>query len=77
MHGRELHIHSTRDPRACVPTLARYREPSLARSMVELAITAVPFVILWILMWAVLGACYYWVCPLLACRPLASLCASS
>jgi len=45
--------------------LARYREPSCARSTVELMITAVPLVILWILMWAALGT-GYWVGLLLA-----------
>jgi acyl-lipid omega-6 desaturase (Delta-12 desaturase) len=39
--------------------LARYREPSCARSTVELVITAVPLVILWILMWAALGTGYW------------------
>ena len=66
MHGRGLHIHSTRDPRAWASTLARYRKPSFARSMVELAITVVPLVVLWILIWAVLGTSYYWVCLLFA-----------
>jgi omega-6 fatty acid desaturase (delta-12 desaturase) len=47
------------------PCSARYREPSCARSTVELVITAVPLVILWILMWATLGA-GYWICLLLA-----------
>ena len=45
--------------------LARYREPCCARSTVELMITAVPLVILWILMWAALGTAY-WVGLLLA-----------
>jgi omega-6 fatty acid desaturase (delta-12 desaturase) len=45
--------------------LARYREPSCARSSVELVITAVPFLIVWILMWAALHI-GYWVCLLLA-----------
>jgi len=53
------------DPLAWAPMLARYREPSCARSTVELVITAVPFVILWILMWAALGT-GYWICLLLA-----------
>jgi omega-6 fatty acid desaturase (delta-12 desaturase) len=53
------------DPQAWAPMLARYREPSCARSSVELVITAVPFVILWILMWAALGT-GYWICLLLA-----------
>jgi omega-6 fatty acid desaturase (delta-12 desaturase) len=44
--------------------LLRYREPSHARSVVELVITAVPFIVLWILMWASLGL-GYWLCLLL------------
>ena len=44
--------------------LLRYREPSHARSVVELVITAVPFIMLWILMWASLGR-GYWLCLLL------------
>jgi acyl-lipid omega-6 desaturase (Delta-12 desaturase) len=32
--------------------LARYREPSLARSAVEIAITALPLLALWVAMWA-------------------------
>jgi omega-6 fatty acid desaturase (delta-12 desaturase) len=65
MHERRPNIHATRDPRAWAPLLARYREPSVARSTVELVITAVPLVILWILMWAALDI-GYWVCLLLA-----------
>ena len=34
------------------PSSPHYREPNSTRSSVELAITAVPFVLLWILMWA-------------------------
>jgi len=45
--------------------LASYRERSCARSPVELVITLVPLVILWIMMWAGLGT-GYWVCLLLA-----------
>jgi acyl-lipid omega-6 desaturase (Delta-12 desaturase) len=65
MHERDLNIRATRDPRAWAPLLARYREPSGARSTVELVITAVPLVILWILMWAALGI-GYWLCLLLS-----------
>ncbi len=65
MHEREPNIHTTRGSRAWAPLLARYREPSGARSTVELVITAVPLVILWILMWAALGI-GYWVCLMLA-----------
>jgi len=65
MHERELNIHSTADARAWLLILARYREPSGARSVLELAITAVPLVILWILMWAALDI-GYWLSLLLA-----------
>jgi acyl-lipid omega-6 desaturase (Delta-12 desaturase) len=47
------------------PRLVRYCEPNCARSTLELVITAVPFLIIWILMWAALGA-GYWICLLLA-----------
>ena len=47
------------------PYWRRYREPNSARSTIELVITAVPFVILWILMWGALGS-GYWVGLLLA-----------
>ena len=50
-----VRIGAARDPRAWPSVLARYREPSCVRSIVELVITAVPFVVLWMLMWAALG----------------------
>jgi acyl-lipid omega-6 desaturase (Delta-12 desaturase) len=65
MHEPDLDIRGTLDPQAWVPLLARYREPSCVRSTVELVITAVSFVVLWILMWAALGT-GYWVGLLLA-----------
>jgi len=58
MHEREPDIHNTPHPRSWTATLARYRQPNSARSIIELAITAVPFVIIWVLMSAVLGAGY-------------------
>ncbi len=39
--------------------LARYREPRSARSVLEIAITLVPFVAIWIVMWAALNAGYW------------------
>ena len=39
--------------------LAAYREPSSARSVFELLITVVPFVLLWALMWVALDAGYW------------------
>ena len=65
MHERYPSSSATRDPRAWARILARYREPSGARSTVELAITAVPFVFLWILMWLALST-GYWIGLLLA-----------
>jgi len=59
---REPNSHSSR---AGVPVLTGYREPSFARSMLELVVTAVPFVLLWIAMWAALDA-GYWLCLPLA-----------
>lgn len=41
----------TPDIRALAQLLARYREPDSARGVVELAITAVPFLVIWILAW--------------------------
>ncbi|MBS0561694.1 MAG: fatty acid desaturase [Proteobacteria bacterium] len=39
--------------------LGRYREPSVARSVFEVAVTAGPFALLWAAMWAALGAGYW------------------
>ncbi len=53
------------EARGWTQILARYREPSPARSIIELVITAGPLVLLWFLMWATLDL-GYWVCLLLA-----------
>ena len=53
------------EARGWTQILARYRIPSPVRSIVELAITAGPLVLLWILMWATLDLSY-WLCLLLA-----------
>ena len=45
--------------------LAQYREPSLLRSIFEIAITVLPFAILWVAMWAALDH-GYWLSLLLA-----------
>jgi acyl-lipid omega-6 desaturase (Delta-12 desaturase) len=47
------------DARDWAPILHRYREPDHVRSMFEVLVTAVPFVLLWILMWASLGLSYW------------------
>jgi acyl-lipid omega-6 desaturase (Delta-12 desaturase) len=53
------------DARQWVTALARYREPSLARSVVELVVTVVPFVALWLLMLLCLRYSF-WLCLALA-----------
>src|SRR5450432_4641888 len=58
-------VATASDARGLTQLLARYRAPSIARSMTELAITAVPLVLIWILMWATLGI-GYWLSLLLA-----------
>jgi omega-6 fatty acid desaturase (delta-12 desaturase) len=47
-----------RPSRAWAAILASYRQPSHRRSIAELAITAVPFAVLWFSMWASLAAGY-------------------
>ncbi|PZQ96600.1 MAG: fatty acid desaturase [Cereibacter sphaeroides] len=48
-------LHSPRSAREWLSTLARYREPSTRRSLLELAATLVPFVALWVLAWMALS----------------------
>jgi acyl-lipid omega-6 desaturase (Delta-12 desaturase) len=55
-----------RDARRWAGIVARYREPNYARGIFELAITALPLVFIWILMWATLHTGHYWLCLLLA-----------
>ncbi len=52
-------IDITAEPRALKRTLGDYRTPRLARSVLELMATAIPFAALWILMWATLSAGYW------------------
>jgi omega-6 fatty acid desaturase (delta-12 desaturase) len=53
------------DEKAWLKILARYREPDSRRSVLELAVTVIPFLILWTLMLFSLGV-GYWLCLLLA-----------
>ncbi len=53
------------DPRSLAQMLAPYRVPSSTRGVFELTITAVPFALLWTLMWLSLGI-GYWLTLLLA-----------
>jgi fatty acid desaturase len=52
MKEQDANLPVIGDPRALAQSLARYCEPSCARSVVEIAITALPLVLLWLLMWA-------------------------
>jgi acyl-lipid omega-6 desaturase (Delta-12 desaturase) len=53
------------DPRLLTKDLAPYRSPNDARSLFELAVTAVPFLFTWFLIWAAVDA-GYWIGLLLA-----------
>ena len=53
------------DDRVWTRILARYRQPSNARGIVEIGITVVPLVVLWALIWATLDL-GYWLSLLLA-----------
>jgi acyl-lipid omega-6 desaturase (Delta-12 desaturase) len=52
-------LHSLLDTRALWRLLHSYREPNSARSIFELAITAVPFVVIWAVMWMSLHHGYW------------------
>lgn len=47
------------DARGLLKEIASYRDPSHARSVAELVVTAVPFALLWWLIWAALDAGYW------------------
>ena len=66
MHNRVRDI-LTSDARTLKRRLARYCEPDHTRSIVEIAITIVPFILLWLLMWTTLRI-GYWL-PLLLAVP--------
>src|SRR6202048_498330 len=74
---RPTEAHLLYQPRpACPPVpskarswaqiLGRYREPSHARSIIEIAITFGPLLALWALAWTALYLDYWWLCLLLA-----------
>src|SRR6202047_2325724 len=52
--------------RSWAQILGRYREPSHARSIIEIAITFGPLSALWVLAWTALYLDYWWLCLLLA-----------
>ena len=59
MDERSPNTGVTFDSRTLIRDLAAYREPDSARGVLELLITAVPFVLLWALMWVALDAGYW------------------
>jgi omega-6 fatty acid desaturase (delta-12 desaturase) len=65
MNEQVANLHVTPDLRAWSEVLAVYREPSHVRSILEIVITVLPLVLLWVLMWASL-AIGYWLCLLLS-----------
>ena len=66
MTDRPEPVAAAADPRRWIQILAPYRAPSPTRSILELAITAGPLVLLWFLMWGAVHFGYYWLCLLLA-----------
>ena len=57
---------SASDARIWTQVLNRYREPSRARSVVELTITVLPLVSLWVAAWFLYSIDYWWACLLIA-----------
>lgn len=56
---------AARDARSLARMLARYREPNQWRSAIEIAVTILPFIFLWTIIWFLLDL-GYWFCLLLA-----------
>jgi omega-6 fatty acid desaturase (delta-12 desaturase) len=65
LKNNEQFTEAMLDARGWTRVLARYRQPSNGRSIVEIGITIVPLVILWLLTWATLDL-GYWFSMLLA-----------
>src|SRR3979490_1287355 len=65
MDQEPTHASAASASRALAHALAGYREPNSGRSTFEIAISAVPFVLIWVLMWAGLAE-GYWICLVLA-----------
>jgi omega-6 fatty acid desaturase (delta-12 desaturase) len=62
---KDHHAAAGADAAAWTQVLNRYREPSDARSVVELAITALPLAGLWVTIWAGVHFGHYWLSLLL------------
>ncbi len=48
-----------RDPRDWVKLLSQYRDPNWKQSWFEVAVTAIPFIVLWVLAWKALSVSYW------------------
>jgi len=57
--------YSVSEAKAWTQILSRYRDPSDARGVIELAITALPLIGLWVAIWAALHFSFYWLAVLL------------
>src|SRR6266702_964223 len=58
--GNSQDSATSRDARLWPQLLARYRQPSTGRSLVEVGITLLPLVALWAMTWAALDLVGYW-----------------
>lgn len=65
MDDTQSSTETAHDAQAWMRILAPYREPSHSRGIFEVAVTVVPLVLLWVLMWLSLDI-GYWLCLILA-----------
>ena len=63
-HNSAASIETPNDARRWPQVLARYRQPSNGRGLVEVAITVVPLAALWLLAWLTLDVGYWLTLPL-------------
>ena len=62
-HDSAASLETPNDARAWPQVLARYRQPSNRRGLVEVAITVVPLAVLWLLAWLTLDIGYWLALP--------------
>lgn len=66
-HKNDVHLSDrASEARAWPKILGRFREPNETRSVVEILITALPFVALWAAMWFLVQAGFWWLALVLA-----------
>jgi omega-6 fatty acid desaturase (delta-12 desaturase) len=59
LQHQENAVSTAPEARGWIPILNRYRDPSTSRSIIEIVITILPLVLLWIAMWALLYFSYW------------------